>query len=814
MIINSVTNAMASLNKRSWKLQDFQAHNANVNCLALGHKSGRVMVTGGDDKKVNLWAVGKQSCFMSLSGHLTPIECVQFNQLEELVCAGSRAGALKVWDLEAAKLVRTLNGHKETIKTIDFHPYGDLLGSGSGDSTIKIWDTRKKGVIYTYNGHQGTVNSIKFSPDGQWIASGSEDSTVKIWDLRVGKVLKEFSQHLNPVTCVEFHPHEFLLATGSLDRSVHFFDLENFNIVSSEMDLGAVRSLCFNPDGECLFVAVRDYLKIIGWEPSRLHDSVPVSWGRVYDISTAQNQLVGASFHLTNVQVFVTDLKKCHPMGGPHYTSSGHNSPLLPPSPLSQTPSLRKSFSKAERPVNLKSRPTSDVKTIEENTSGTDPEEESVADITNLTEYNEIFRGKGLTRTPPPELEPFLEPERDFTPAPIVINYSYNDPTEPQILGDHTLTESFEALSLDNTLNNHNNPPAMSPNKYSRSKSNLDQVYLSRLSKQQDRENILPTAKTKVASKYNLQRQASVKETTERMRTKSQSDGMKHSASEANVNRGLKSTRVAPRKNSFSKPIRNSIVSNVTAIKNNIKNVDPPKSLHIVNPPVDLYVKKLSPDTPPIEENEFIPSCIDRPVGVDFDDFLPKDHDILGVRQQLPDMSEAEGLGLLMRGHQRMISILVTRKRNTRLVFRHFRNNDIKAAVDSAVLLEDISTLVDILGVINTKYSIWSLDLCVLVLPKLLELIQSKYEQYMTVGCNTLKLILRHFGPVIRTNVKSPVGSFGVDIPREERYQKSVKCQELLLQLRSCVIKKLSLPGKLGIIFKEVQGMMTATLDD
>lgn len=48
-----------------------------------------------------------------------------------------------------------------------------------------------------------------------------------------------------------------------------------------------------------------------------------------------------------------------------------------------------------------------------------------------------------------------------------------------------------------------------------------------------------------------------------------------------------------------------------------------PKSIHINNRPVDLYVKKLSPDEIPVEENEFVPSCIDRPVGVDFDDFLP-----------------------------------------------------------------------------------------------------------------------------------------------------------------------------------------------
>ena len=44
--------------------EDFSAHSSNINCLSLGHKSGRVLVTGGDDKKVNLWAVGKQNCIM------------------------------------------------------------------------------------------------------------------------------------------------------------------------------------------------------------------------------------------------------------------------------------------------------------------------------------------------------------------------------------------------------------------------------------------------------------------------------------------------------------------------------------------------------------------------------------------------------------------------------------------------------------------------------------------------------------------------------------------------------------------------------
>jgi len=43
---------------------EFAAHVGNVNCVALGHKSGRVMVSGGDDKKVNMWAIGKPTCIL------------------------------------------------------------------------------------------------------------------------------------------------------------------------------------------------------------------------------------------------------------------------------------------------------------------------------------------------------------------------------------------------------------------------------------------------------------------------------------------------------------------------------------------------------------------------------------------------------------------------------------------------------------------------------------------------------------------------------------------------------------------------------
>ena len=40
------------------------AHGSNVSCLSVGPSSGRVMVTGGEDRKVNMWAVGKPNVIL------------------------------------------------------------------------------------------------------------------------------------------------------------------------------------------------------------------------------------------------------------------------------------------------------------------------------------------------------------------------------------------------------------------------------------------------------------------------------------------------------------------------------------------------------------------------------------------------------------------------------------------------------------------------------------------------------------------------------------------------------------------------------
>ncbi|EFN71960.1 Katanin p80 WD40-containing subunit B1 [Camponotus floridanus] len=867
---------MASSTRRSWKLQEFVAHTPNVNCLALGHKSGRVLVTGGDDKKVNLWAVGKQNCIMSLSGHTTPIECVRFGQTEDLVCAGSQTGALKIWDLEHAKLARTLTGHKSGIRCMDFHPYGELLASGSLDTAIKLWDIRRKGCIFTYKGHNRTVNSLKFSPDGQWIASAGEEGMVKLWDLKAGRQLREFSEHRGPASTVEFHPHEFLLASGSADRTVHFWDLESFQLVSStEQSSSAIRCLYFSQGGECLFVGSHDVLKVYGWEPGRTLDTIPTGWGKIQDIAVAQNQLIGASFHTANVILYVCDLKKIAPLGGISAVSS----------PFSHGNSLRKSFSR-ERPIGLKKH-TLDVRTIEEaDKSGTDPEDEATyADIPNVTEYRDIFQpNRALSRTPPPESsEAFQEPhdidptqpqilqnlstsmsnlstmEREevppmslpssppppaptlslMKPIPVPVRVQPIKSSPPIQRNPITSTSQIRAnLQANNGLNQRSSknfasiPPLrqnITPLPGKRISTTDQTVPTPPLGPQRSNSTLTPRVapmaavipvmddgklKNRVPSpdspKYYLKRQNS--RDGEQQGYESdypvQINNIRHSPSDPALNRP---NTAQSRSTSLN---RNFATSTVLSARNvstttSLSTRKPPNKAQISpNPKIDIRVSQIRNNVEETDKEELVPMSADKPYGLDVENFLPHSYTgstSLGYSQigVLTEMSEAEVLNSMMRSHDSMMAVLKNRHRSLQIIYSFWHNKDLKTAVETAVAMNDLAIIVDLLGILTLKPAMWNLDLCNCLLGPISDLLQSKYEMYITVACSALRLILRNFAPVIKSNVEAPLHTIGVDVSREERYHKCLSCYEKLSAIRAILLKKQS-TGKLGASFREL----------
>jgi katanin p80 WD40 repeat-containing subunit B1 len=899
---------MSASTKRAWKLQEFVAHGANVNCLALGHKSGRVLVTGGDDKKVNLWAVGKPNCIMSLCGHTTAVECVRFGHTEELVCAGSQSGALKIWDLEAARLVRTLTGHKSGIKCIDFHPYGDFLSSGSNDTNLKLWDIRRKGCIFTYKGHNQTINSLKFSPDGQWIATAGEEGAVKMWDLRAGKLMTEFHDHGGPVHDVEFHPHEFLLASGSHDRTVNFWDLESFQLIcSTERETAPVKCIYFHPEGEALFSSTGDSLRVHGWEPCKTYDTLPMGWGKVKDIATASQQLIGAACQQSHVSLYVVDLKRVAPFSGKTNAGTNANITFRP----GQT--VRRSFIKDPaagngNAVNNNGKDRrAQVKISEEaasDKSGTDPEDSdavSTADITDVTNYENIFcpRQRELNRTPP--LDPFEPPptsdaETSLRPEPAARPSRHSRPDRP--------SPSPTRRTSQPTLPSSTFQPEKPVPEYRRgSNAGLPDPPRPRLSTSQPR----PMSVHDPASLYDLRGGGGRDLPASPVRATPPSPV--RGSYRTSVN--LSACRDAPEQEFLPagpqrqqprappQPVAARTTPDPPYRDHQPYASSPPKPLHPVPTPTKGYPSpptregahhrlseggpptnprvsegpsqhRLSPGGPldrpalvrpgtrntssdrgfreqtgmkqqnnssgnyktcgssgsstPEEKIDLVPMVSDKPTGLKPEDFLsktfggcrlqlsPAESDKFGGFGQASDLSESEVTSSILKGHDNMMAVLTARGRNIEIIRKLWQGKDAKTAVEQAVAVNDQAVMVDLLSVIVLRPSIWNLDLCTTLLPPIGDLLQSKYESYINAACGALKLILKKFAPVIKSNIDNPGSSVGVDISREERANKCMQCYKDLVKIRSFILKRQTMQGKVGHVYREL-GILMQYLD-
>lgn len=191
------------------------------------------------------------------------------------------------------------------------------------------------------------------------------------------------------------------------------------------------------------------------------------------------------------------------------------------------------------------------------------------------------------------------------------------------MLGDNT-SENIEALSLDNSVNYQTSLPTVLCTTYIRSKSNLDQVYASKVTKQESNDS---RYKLQVG-RLKLQRQSSCKDPSSE---KVKPNDIKHSISDANISKNSStSTKNLSRRNSFSKTTpRNNSVPNMSKIataipKSNDKSV-PSKGIPVkINAPVDIYISpKIASAEDTSNSNDYIHTIRDKPAGLSFDDFLP-----------------------------------------------------------------------------------------------------------------------------------------------------------------------------------------------
>ncbi|KAK7327942.1 hypothetical protein VNO77_22035 [Canavalia gladiata] len=828
-VVAAVQRKMA---KRGYKIQEFVAHSASVNCLNIGKKACRLFITGGDDHKVNLWTIGKPTSLMSLSGHTSSVESVAFDSGEVLVLAGATSGVIKLWDLEEAKMVRTVAGHRSNCTAVEFHPFGEFFASGSMDTNLKIWDIRKKGCIHTYKGHSQGISTIKFTPDGRWVVSGGFDNVVKVWDLTAGKLLHDFKFHEGHIRSLDFHPLEFLLATGSADRTVKFWDLETFELIgSARREASGVRSIAFHPDGRTLFTGHEDGLKVYSWEPVICHDTVDMGWTTLGDLCIHDGKLLGCSFYRNSVGVWVADISLIEPYSdgldpkkneGTKQKLSLKGSKLEKVEdnlgPISGFRSTSPDESKEIKNIYIDSsggKPVTFQRSGSFNSSKVDLPEES-KEICNLgTPKQSSATGVRVKSNEQAMRKSFIVPNivpRDIPDGKVsaksekeTITFSK---TKPGMLlkPAHVRRASTGRFDVDRFSEDVNSGT------FCDTASKLDSTKDSKLQR-------------------NLGSQNEVKESCEdKHPIKSVTDKFDKTVSPSRFSDQAKRNEASPCKEEIS-PVK--YVNGVAVVRGRTRSLverfERRESIQIDEDQMNAFLPtikemkevhnedqispsptmaferrercapnedqkemkevhnedQISPSPtmaferrerrPPNEDQNNMPPSIPKTISeTDKSPKVPKIEPQISLGNS-NSANEGEVIEGLMQTHDVTLSTL--RSRLTKLqVVRHFwERNDIKGAINALRKLPDQSVQADVVSVLVEKMEILTLDLFSGLLPVLTGLLDSKIERHVKVSLDMLLKLVAVFGPTIRATVSAPP-SVGVDLHQEERRECCNRC--------------------------------------
>ena len=142
--------------------------------VAVGFTSGDIIIHDA--------ITGIPMC--ELSSHTDEVNSVTFSSDGTFLVSGSDDKTVNLWDDQTGGVIKTFHGHTGIVWSVSISPDCTMIASGSGDHTIWLWDVQTGKCCCVIKGHSDEVTSVCFShTNSQILRSASFDGTVKQWDV-------------------------------------------------------------------------------------------------------------------------------------------------------------------------------------------------------------------------------------------------------------------------------------------------------------------------------------------------------------------------------------------------------------------------------------------------------------------------------------------------------------------------------------------------------------------------------------------------------------------------------------------------------
>ncbi len=144
------------------------------------------------------------------------VHAVAFSSDDRRLVAGCEDNAIRIFDVQSAKLITVFRGHTSRIKSVAFSNDGNLVVSGGGmDKTVRIWDTTCPSASRSPHQHEADIRCLDVLPQHNLIVTGSDDRTVRLWNAETGVQTAVLKGHKAEIHDVVVHDRDTVMSVGS-----------------------------------------------------------------------------------------------------------------------------------------------------------------------------------------------------------------------------------------------------------------------------------------------------------------------------------------------------------------------------------------------------------------------------------------------------------------------------------------------------------------------------------------------------------------------------------------------------------------------
>jgi WD40 repeat protein len=226
--------------------EDWRDGDSAVWGIALS-PDGKKVASGSDDGAVRLWDIEACKVVTKWTGHTRLASSVCWSPDGRRVLSGSNDGTARQWDVETMlepmeHILPSIETGHERVWVVVYSPDTTLIATGGLDgpwtgkpigSPVKIWDAKTGELVATLKGHTNSMCCLAWTKDGKTLISASYDHSIRIWNATNWEQTAALVEHTHFIFAIAISPNDRILASVSLDKTTRLWNLDSGQPISS-----------------------------------------------------------------------------------------------------------------------------------------------------------------------------------------------------------------------------------------------------------------------------------------------------------------------------------------------------------------------------------------------------------------------------------------------------------------------------------------------------------------------------------------------------------------------------------------------------